>query len=275
MRRILRRNGSLPMTMETMKTHPAADLFPMMTDAELTELAADIKANGLLNPVVLLDGQILDGRNRLRACEIGRCKASVLRMAGCWHIARGLGREPERSQTASHRVTACCGSAVEAQGLMAQLAAEAKDRQRLGKARMPDPSAGGQSRDKVASLVGVSGRYISDVQKIKNAQPALLPRIKSGSLSVPAALRLIDEPQESLSTLLDGLYKRLAAFLVTDSASHPQQTLPRLVVLLQKQPKLSAEDKETLAAITNTLSQISVFTAEYHDKLRKKASKAA
>ncbi len=274
MRRILRRNGSLPMTMETMKTHPAADLFPMMTDAELTELAADIKANGLLNPVVLLDGQILDGRNRLRACEMagveprfcGWQDAGISPVA--WVVSQNAVR---RHLTASQRAAV----AIEAQDLMAQLAAEAKDRQRLGKARMPDPSAGGQSRDKVASLVGVSGRYISDVQKIKNAQPALLPRIKSGSLSVPAALRLIDEPQESLSTLLDGLYKRLAAFLVTDSASHPQQTLPRLVVLLQKQPKLSAEDKETLAAITNTLSQISVFTAEYHDKLRKKASKAA
>lgn len=52
--------------------HPAADAFPMMSDAELKELADDIAVNGLRNPLVLNhDGTVLiDGRNRLRACEI-------------------------------------------------------------------------------------------------------------------------------------------------------------------------------------------------------------
>lgn len=50
--------------------HPAADLFPLMGADELASLAEDIKANGLRQPVVLdADGRVLDGRNRLRACE--------------------------------------------------------------------------------------------------------------------------------------------------------------------------------------------------------------
>lgn len=52
------------------RPHPAADLFPKLSDVRLNELAENIKAEGLQNPIVLFDGMILDGRNRLAACEI-------------------------------------------------------------------------------------------------------------------------------------------------------------------------------------------------------------
>jgi ParB-like chromosome segregation protein Spo0J len=51
--------------------HPVADLFPMMTDEKLADLAADIKANGLHCPIVVdKEGVLIDGRNRAKACEI-------------------------------------------------------------------------------------------------------------------------------------------------------------------------------------------------------------
>ncbi len=53
-----------------MKVHPVAEMFPMMTEEELDELAADIKENGLLNPIIKdNDGILIDGRNRLEACK--------------------------------------------------------------------------------------------------------------------------------------------------------------------------------------------------------------
>jgi ParB-like chromosome segregation protein Spo0J len=48
--------------------HPLAELFPLMFEAELAELADDIKKNGLQEDIVLYEGQILDGRNRHAAC---------------------------------------------------------------------------------------------------------------------------------------------------------------------------------------------------------------
>jgi ParB-like nuclease domain len=52
------------------EVHPLADLFPMMHADELAELAEDILINGLLHPIVIdVDGVLIDGRNRLAACE--------------------------------------------------------------------------------------------------------------------------------------------------------------------------------------------------------------
>lgn len=53
-----------------MEFHEIANLFPHMDDARISELAADIKANGLRIPIQLYEGKILDGRNRFRACEM-------------------------------------------------------------------------------------------------------------------------------------------------------------------------------------------------------------
>ncbi|GAA3389065.1 ParB N-terminal domain-containing protein [Streptomyces roseoviridis] len=59
------------LTENTIELHPTTALFPMLDEEELQALADDIRERGLHNPVVLdTTGRILDGKNRLRACEI-------------------------------------------------------------------------------------------------------------------------------------------------------------------------------------------------------------
>ena len=51
--------------------HPLADLFPLMDGEALADLAASIKINGLRRPITLdPQGALIDGRNRLKACEM-------------------------------------------------------------------------------------------------------------------------------------------------------------------------------------------------------------
>jgi hypothetical protein len=53
------------------RVHEIAQLFPLLDGDGLAELAESIRRNGLLMPIKTdPDGVLLDGRNRLKACEM-------------------------------------------------------------------------------------------------------------------------------------------------------------------------------------------------------------
>jgi transposase len=58
--------------MTALEPHPFSALFPPISDEDFGKLAADIKLNGLHQPIVRYQGKILDGNNRYRACELVR-----------------------------------------------------------------------------------------------------------------------------------------------------------------------------------------------------------
>lgn len=58
--------------MSDLPFHPIANLFPLMEGGEFEQFKGDVRANGLREALWIYDGQILDGRNRYRACrELG------------------------------------------------------------------------------------------------------------------------------------------------------------------------------------------------------------
>jgi len=63
--------------------HPAANMFPMLAEADLAALAEDIRVNGQGEPVVIWDGQVLDGRNRLAACELAGVEPLTRTLKAC------------------------------------------------------------------------------------------------------------------------------------------------------------------------------------------------
>jgi hypothetical protein len=67
-----RTETKLGLVREEFEIHPVANIFPMMDEEELQDLAADIQQNGLIHPIMLdQDGAlVIDGRNRLAACKL-------------------------------------------------------------------------------------------------------------------------------------------------------------------------------------------------------------
>jgi len=66
-----------------MKLHPASEHFPLMDEERFRELVEDIRCNGQRQPIILCQDQILDGRNRFRACrELGITAQTVTLQEG-------------------------------------------------------------------------------------------------------------------------------------------------------------------------------------------------
>jgi len=94
----------------TYPSHPAASLFPMMPEDELEALAADMQTQGLIVPIVLHEGMVLDGRNRLAACDLAGVEPSFVEWHGvgdptAWVVSQNLHRrhlsESQRAMIAS------------------------------------------------------------------------------------------------------------------------------------------------------------------------------
>lgn len=57
------------MTTEQLRLHPLCAAFPKMAGDEFADLVTSVKAHGQREPIVTLDGYILDGQNRALACQ--------------------------------------------------------------------------------------------------------------------------------------------------------------------------------------------------------------
>src|SRR6476620_9632473 len=65
-----------------MKAHPYADILPLLEGEAFDALVSDIRANGLMEPITIHEGLILDGRNRHRACGAAGIEPKFLEFNG-------------------------------------------------------------------------------------------------------------------------------------------------------------------------------------------------
>jgi ParB-like nuclease family protein/DNA methylase len=174
--------------------HPACKLFPRLPDNELQDLAEDIRKNGLQNPIVLLNGKILDGRNRLAACKISGVEPRFKEWKG-----KGSPVEWVISQNMMRRHLTPSQKAVVAHDLLPLLEKEAKERQRKaneyrGNGRLAQKCANrngkGKASEAAARIIGTNPRYVEMVKQIHLEAPKLVERIRTGEVNITEARRL-------------------------------------------------------------------------------------
>ena len=178
--------------------HPAADLFPMLPASELQALADDIRVNGQREPVILWDGQVLDGRNRLAACDLAGVEPLTRTLDVCpdplaYVLSTNLHR---RHLSESQR-------AMVAAKVRPMLAEQAKVRMLAGvKAGNPTPNLGegqtkGESADQAAAMLSVGRGTVEAAAKVlKHGTPELVDAVERGDVAVSAAAAVASLPAE-------------------------------------------------------------------------------
>ena len=188
-----------------MPFHPAAELFPLLEGKKYQDLRKDIKEHGQLVPIVTCQGQILDGRNRYRACrELGRVPKYEEWSGTGSPIAYVMSLNFQRRHlTASQRAMI----AARAKPLLEE---EARQRQLAGRApdlpRNSEEGLTGESAEIAGRQMQVSKDSVYDGLKVlRDGAPQLQDAVDAGDASVSAGADLTQLPlQEQAETVAGG-----------------------------------------------------------------------
>ena len=168
--------------------HPLANVFPLLEGEEFDALVADIQASGLCEAVWLYQGQILDGRNRYRACqELGLDCATrdylgndPLGFVLSMNLQRRHLDESQRAMIAARLATMRQGERTDLVEISTKL-----------------------SQEQAAGLVHVSRETVVAAKKVlQDCAPELAQAVQAGTLTVSAAVPLTALPREDQLTAL-------------------------------------------------------------------------
>lgn len=176
--------------------HEYANLFPMMPDDDLMRLAEDIKEQGLSDPIITLDGMILDGRNRYKACGINGITPRFEEYTGSdplgYVVSHNLHRrhlsESQRAVVAAKWAGLKHGGDRKSDGIKSP----------IGDLK-PTATA---TRDEASKLLNVGTSSIDRAKKVIKEAPELVEKIESGEMSVNAAYITTKKPAEEPEPLV-------------------------------------------------------------------------
>ena len=189
-----------PMTKDNNKAdHPLTAIFPLIEGDAFQELVADIKAHGLCEAIWLYEDQILDGRNRYRACEAAGIEPRFTTYDGDNPLAFVISLNLKRRHLTAPQLAFV---ALDIERVEAEFA---KERMLAGKKDPKQNVAGGHARDKAANLVGVNRQYISDAKKISKADNGVANLVRDGTIKLHEAKTLIALPHDSRGAAVKAL----------------------------------------------------------------------
>lgn len=163
--------------------HPYADLFPWIEGAAFQELKADIAKNGVLEPIVFVGDQILDGRNRYVAARELGIEYPRVEYEGDDPLGYVWSKNFNRRHLSESQKSIAAGKYAN---------------MRSGARTDLEPSANLRqvSIDEAASKFGVSPRSVDTAKRVlREGASELIAAVEAGTVSVSAAADVATLPK--------------------------------------------------------------------------------
>ncbi len=173
-----------------MEFHEIAGIFPLLEGKELQDLADDIRLRGLIDPIWLYENQILDGRNRYRACLMVGNEPHFDDYDGDDPLAFVISKNLKRRHLNPSQLGFV---ALRIEEIEAKLAVDRIGRPPGNAATNGSISEKGYARDLAAKRLGVSHGYVGDAKRIRREAPELEQRIMAGEMHITHAMRELKE----------------------------------------------------------------------------------
>jgi ParB-like nuclease domain len=231
--------------------HPVAKLFPDMSEADFAALVEDIRQHGVKLPVLVYEGQILDGRHRYQACQKLGVPCPTVTWNGrdpWWEVQsrnlvrRHLSKEQVCAirKLASEQFAELSAPIESAKARAKQRKAQAKGQPRGRKALSRSQGSRRESADEIGAYLGVSGTTVKRVDRLAREAPQLLAKVAAGELSVKKALREagIRDPRaqarKQQGFMIDWAIGRLERAIWAEWSNCPQNERQRFLRSLQQ-----------------------------------------
>jgi len=212
--------------------HEAANIYPLLMGTEFEEFKAAIARDGLKHSIVTLDGKILDGRNRYRACLETDVDPRFVEYDGDQDPVDFVVTENGDRRHLSISQRGLAGG--KASRLKQKYAAEAKERQKAGggdkksaraksvvkNSTQPIPA---KTRDQVGAAIGVSGNTIEKAWRILDkALPEVGQAVEANQLSINRADKIARLPEEKQKQALEEALRPRSVSPRTTKREKPQ-----------------------------------------------------
>lgn len=193
----------------TLQPHPYAEFLPMIASKhELEALKEGIRKRGLLEPITILDGKILDGRNRHRAiCELVDREKNfnydeAVKFA---HVPEGFTPEQYVITRNLHRRNLNESQRALFAGLMLLEFKEDKTLTKEEKAKLPK----GNKTDHFGKIFNVSGSSVKSAQiVIKHGLPIVKESVQKGVWRLSLARKIAELKPEDQTLLVEDALDR-------------------------------------------------------------------
>lgn len=185
--------------MTLLESHNLAALIPPMSADEFSSLKADIAQRGLVDPIVLYEGKVLDGRHRYRACVETSTEPQFRDFDGSDPVSYVISLNVHRRHLSASQ------KGVVALNVESEFAKQAAENlEKAGQIAGQGLSYGGDpinpvhAADKAAAVVGVSQGYVSGAKKIQKEAPDLIDDISAGTITIPEAKKIMKRREKAI-----------------------------------------------------------------------------